>query len=68
MKFKCNCGFHFVDIDTKPLKLSKEKYIGLTIYEYRSMQTGKIYKKPKELGTVVLIGKEVIKFKKEIIR
>lgn len=68
MRFKCDCGFHIIDLDTKPLKLSKEKYLGLTIYNHRSEQTGKYFKRPKELGTVVLIGKEVEKFKKEILK
>jgi hypothetical protein len=40
----------------------------MTIYQYRSEETGKIYKKPKKLGTVVLIGKEATKFKKEIVK
>ena len=67
MKFKCNCDFHIIEIDTKPIK-GFEDYIGLTIYNHRSEQTGKYFKKPIELGTVVLIGKEARKFKKEIMK
>lgn len=61
-KFYCSCDFHYVDVDKKPI--DGTPLIGLTIYEHRSGITGKPFKKPKELGTVVLIGKEAIKFKK----
>ena len=61
--FKCNCDFHIIDCDKRPLK-SGTDYIGLTIYEHRSSDTGKIYKNPIELGTVVLIGKEAKAFRK----
>lgn len=62
--FKCNCQIHSIEVDTTPI--NNIEYIGLAIYEYRSTKTGKIYKKPRELGTVCLIGKEAIKFKKLI--
>lgn len=61
-KFICHCEFHIIDCDTRPIK--GIDYIGLTIYQHKSMKTGKIFIKPKELGTVTLIGKEAIKFKK----
>jgi hypothetical protein len=65
-KFICNCDCHYIDIDNRPIY--GEDYIGMTIYQYRSEETGKIYKKRKKLGTVVLIGKEATKFKKEIVK
>jgi len=55
-KFKCSCNFHIIEVDNTPLH--GEDYIGITIYNHRSEQTGKLYKKPIEMGTVVLIGKE----------
>lgn len=61
MKFKCHCNMHMIDVDIKPLNLMTD-YIGMTIYNHRSEQTGKLLKKPKEMGTVVLIGKEAKKF------
>jgi len=61
MKFKCNCGFHIIEVDNTPLGNS-EDYIGLTIYNHISMQTGKKFKKPIEEGTVVLVGEDVKKF------
>jgi len=69
--FNCNCEFHCIEIDTKPLNpdlipTGKHEYVGLTIYNNRSEKTGKLYKKPIELGTVVLIGKEARKFYKYI--
>lgn len=68
MKFKCSCDFDLLEVDIKPLKLSpKEDCISFVIYEYRSGNTGKLYKKPKELGGVVLIGKEARKFLQYII-
>jgi len=68
MKFKCycDCKFHMIEVDTKPIH--GEDYIGLTIYNHVSENTGKLLKKPIELGTVVLIGKEARKFKKEITK
>jgi 5-deoxy-D-glucuronate isomerase len=63
-KFKCNCDFHIIECDKRPI--NGLNYIGLTIYEFRSGNTGKLFKKLKELGTVILIGKEAIKFKKYI--
>lgn len=60
-KFKCDCDFHIIDVDIEPTE--GIPYIGLTIYEHRSPKTGKLYKKPKEQGTVVLIDKEAIKFR-----
>lgn len=62
MKFKCHCNMHIVDINKRSLK--GEDYISLTIYNHRSMETGKYFKKLKEEGTVVLIGSEARKFKK----
>ena len=69
MKFYCDCKLHMIDVDKRPLKFKKLEqldYYGLTIYEHRSGVTGKLLKKPKELGTVILIGKEAKKFKKYI--
>jgi len=69
MKFKCDCKLHIMTVDKRPLTFidgSKEDYIGFTIYEHRSGKTGKKYKKPRELGTVVLIAEEAKKFKKWI--
>lgn len=63
-KFECGCNFHIVDVDIRPI--DKIPYIGMTIYEHRSGYTGKLFKKPKELGTVVLTGKEALKFKEFI--
>jgi len=68
MKFKCDCGFHLLEIDIRPLKGMKEDYIGLTIYNHRSEKTGKYFKKPVEIGTVILIAEEARKFKKEITK
>jgi len=68
--FYCDCKLHSINVDKRPLKLTKNlslDFLGLTIYEYRSPVTGKIFKKPKELGTVVLINKEAKKFKEYII-
>ena len=62
MKFKCGCGFHIIDINITPIK--GEDFVGIVIYNHKSEDTGKIYKKPKEMGTVVMIGKEAKKFKK----
>jgi hypothetical protein len=59
-KFKCNCDFHIIEVDNTPLK--GEDYIGITIYNHRSEQTGNEFKKPKEMGTVVLIGEEARQF------
>ena len=59
--FSCSCDFHKITVDIRPLE--GEDFVGLTIYEHKSGQTGKIFKKLKELGTVVLIGKEARKFK-----
>ena len=64
MKFKCHCGFHILDVDKRPLTGDKEDYIGMTIYNHRSESTGKLFKCPKEEGTVVLIGKEARRFKR----
>ncbi len=60
-KFYSHCGFHLLNIDTKPFK-DGTPFIGLTIYEHKSGNTGKPFKNPKELGTVTLIGNEAIKF------
>jgi hypothetical protein len=60
-KFKCNCDFHIIEVDKIPLE--GMEYLGITIYEHRSGNTGKLFKKPKELGTVTLIGKEAKKFR-----
>jgi hypothetical protein len=66
MKFKCHCDFHIIDVDITPLKFKgvpDEDYIGITIYNHISMQTGKKFKKPIEEGTVTLIGEEARKFR-----
>jgi hypothetical protein len=55
-----------MEVDTTPIY--GEDYIGITIYNHISENTGKLLKKPIELGTVVLIGKEARKFKKEIMK
>jgi hypothetical protein len=65
-KFKCSCFSHVIDVDTKPL--DGIDYVGLTIYEITNPETSRKYRKPKELGTVVLIGKDATKFRKEINR
>ncbi len=65
-KFECHCGLHIIDVDIKPIE--GIPYIGLTIYEHRSGQTGKLYKKPKQQGTVTLIGKEAERFRDLINR
>jgi hypothetical protein len=65
-KFKCNCDFHIIEVDNTPLK--GEDYIGITIYNNRSEQTGTEFKKPKEMGTVVLIGEEARQFVKYLTR
>jgi len=64
MKFKCHCGFHIIDIDTEPLE--GENYIGISIYNHISTNSGKKLKKPIHEGTVVLIGEEARKFKEFI--
>jgi len=66
--FYCTCEFHMIEIDTKDFvhKNFKEDEVSFVIYQHKSYYTGKIYKKPKELGTVVLIGKEARKFKEWI--
>ena len=61
MKFICNCNFHIIEVDIRPLK--GIPCIDLIIYEHRSSQTGKLYKKPTEHGAVVLIGKEAERFR-----
>lgn len=63
-KFYCNCDFHYIDADIRPI--DDIAYVGMTIYEHKSGVTGKSFKKPKELGSVVLIGKEALKFKSMI--
>jgi hypothetical protein len=64
MKFTCHCEFHIIDVNIRPI--FGEDYVGITIYNHKSEQTGKLFKKPIEMGTVVLIGKEARKFKKYI--
>jgi hypothetical protein len=61
--FTCSCEFHNITVDIRPLKNSQIEFVGLTIYEHRSGKTGRLLKKPRELGTVVLIDKEARKFK-----
>lgn len=64
-KFKCSCGFGFIEIDIRPLGKReglKIPYVGMTMYKSRSEHTGKKLKKPIELGTVVLIDEEAKKF------
>jgi len=63
MKFNCHCQMHILTCDKKPLSY-KGDYIAFTIYEHRSGYTGKLFKKPKEKGTVVLVDKEAKKFYK----
>lgn len=65
-KFICNCDFDYIDIDTRPIK--NLAYIGMTIYEHRSKNTGNLFKKPKEVGTVTLIGKEALQFKAAVLK
>ena len=64
MKFKCHCEFHVIDVDTTPIH--GKDYIGMTIYNHKSEQTGNEFKHPKEMGTIVLIGEEARKFKQFI--
>ncbi len=59
-KFNCHCNFHIIKVDTRPL--NKEAYISIDVFEHKSMNTGKLLKKPKCLGGIVLIGKEAKKF------
>jgi hypothetical protein len=60
-KFTCSCDFHTIVVDIRPL--NNIEFVGLTIYESRSGQTGKLLKRPRELGAVVLLDKEAKKFK-----
>ena len=64
-KFYCNCDFHYIDVNVK--SIGDVACVDMTIYQHRSEDTGKLFKKPKELGTVVLIGKEALEFKRKIL-
>ena len=57
-KLVCNCNFHEIEIEKMnfgniPVMLS------ICIYEHRSFQTGKLLKKRKLLGDVVLEEKDL---------
>ncbi len=68
MKFNCDCGFHQIEIDVDKSSIGKKfDIISIAIYNNRSEQTGKFYKKPKLLGDVVLIREETKKFKKFVL-
>jgi len=61
-KFNCDCEFHQIGVDFS--KVGSFDIISIVIYEHRSGYTGKLYKKPKIMGDVVLLGKEAQKFLK----
>ena len=64
MNFKCHCNEHFITVKNR-IVINKD-YIGLTIYEVKSINTGRKLKKLREMGTVVLIGEEAKKFRKYV--
>lgn len=59
----CGCDFHEVEIEEYTLEKIPGNFISIRIYEYKSMKTGKIYKKSKLLGDVVLLPDQVELFK-----
>ena len=63
MKFKCHCGFHILEINEEPLG-EDTGFLSFDILQHKSEHTGKLFKKPRCLGSVVLVGTELKKFYK----
>ena len=61
IKLECGCKFHQIIIE------KFEDTLFICIYEHKSMNTGKLLKKPKLLGDVVLYPEEM-KILKEYLK
>ena len=64
LKLECGCELHKVEIEE--FKVDGEKFIGISVYEHKSMNTGKLLKKPKLLGDVILHPDQAKKLKEWI--
>jgi hypothetical protein len=54
---ECNCRFHQITIEQ--FDVHGEEMLSICIYEHKSGYTGKLLKKPKLLGDVVLDSKQI---------
>ena len=63
MTFKCLCGLHILEIDNKPLD-KDTPFLAIDILQHKSEHTGKLFKKPRYLASVVLMDEELKKFYK----
>jgi hypothetical protein len=62
---ECNCEFHQIIIEQ--FEVHGEDMLSVCIYEHKSGNTGKLLKKPKLLGDVVL-DKNQIELLKNILK
>jgi hypothetical protein len=67
LKLECGCKFHKIDIEEFTIEKIEGSFLSICIYEHKSKNTGKLFKKPKLLADVILHPEEVKIFKKEFI-
>jgi len=61
IKLECNCLFHQIVIED--FNVHGEDMLSICVYEHKSGNTGKLLKKPKLLGDVVLNKEQVEQLK-----
>ena len=61
--FYCDCKFHKIEIEEFTIEKEKDTLLSICIYQHKSFNTGKLLKKPKLLGDVVLDYEDTKKFK-----
>ena len=68
IKLECGCQFHRIDIEEFTIDKVEGSFLSFCIYEHKSGNTGKLYKKPKLLADVILHPEETKLFKREFIK
>jgi hypothetical protein len=63
VKLTCGCEFHQLEVDEFIIKDERGSFISICLYQHKSLNTGKLYKKPKLLADVMLHPEEAIKLK-----
>ena len=61
---ECGCTFHKIELEIS--KYKNINFLDISIYEHKSMQTGKSFKKTKLLADIALSQKDLIQLKKWI--
>ena len=63
IKLTCGCDFHQIEMEEFTIKNEQGTFLAISLFEHKSGKTGKLYKKPRPIGDVILHPEEVVRLK-----